>query len=93
MIWRILSNPFILVSIVFRYQIDPHSVGRLEVGTETLVDKSKSTKTVLLDLFDGNSQEAVGAARERWTAAKDQGHELHYWQQTDRGGWEEKAQS
>jgi hydroxymethylglutaryl-CoA synthase len=31
------------------------SVGRLEVGTETLVDKSKSTKTVLMDLFPGNA--------------------------------------
>jgi hydroxymethylglutaryl-CoA synthase len=29
-------------------------VGRLEVGTETLVDKSKSVKTVLMDLFLGN---------------------------------------
>ncbi len=46
-----------------------------------------------LDLFDGNDQDAVTAARERWTAARDGGHELHYWQQTDRGGWEEKAQS
>jgi len=31
------------------------SVGRLEVGTESLVDKSKSTKTVLMDLFKGNT--------------------------------------
>ena len=38
-----------------RYQIDPMQVGRLEVGTETLVDKSKSTKTVLMQLFPGNS--------------------------------------
>jgi hydroxymethylglutaryl-CoA synthase len=30
-------------------------VGRLEVGTETLVDKSKSTKTILMDLFPGNN--------------------------------------
>mgnify|MGYP000302156465 CR=1 FL=1 len=30
-------------------------MGRLEVGTETLVDKSKSTKTVLMDLFPGNT--------------------------------------
>jgi hydroxymethylglutaryl-CoA synthase len=30
-------------------------VGRLEVGTETLVDKSKSTKTVLMQLFEGNT--------------------------------------
>lgn len=30
-------------------------VGRLEIGTETLVDKSKSTKTILMDLFPGNT--------------------------------------
>jgi hydroxymethylglutaryl-CoA synthase len=34
-----------------RYDINPRDVGRLEVGTETIVDKSKSTKTVLMDLF------------------------------------------
>ena len=41
--------------MLHRYNIDPCSVGRLEVGTETLVDKSKSTKTFLMDLFPGNS--------------------------------------
>ncbi len=38
-----------------QYGIDPMDVGRLEVGTESLIDKSKSTKTVLMDLFPGNS--------------------------------------
>lgn len=38
-----------------RYQIDPSEIGRLEVGTETLVDKSKSTKTILMDLFGANT--------------------------------------
>ena len=38
-----------------QYNIDPMTVGRLEVGTETLIDKSKSTKTVLMSLFPGNS--------------------------------------
>lgn len=38
-----------------RYNINPADVGRLEVGTETLVDKSKSTKTVLMDLFPDNT--------------------------------------
>jgi hydroxymethylglutaryl-CoA synthase len=37
------------------FNIDPASVGRLEVGTETLIDKSKSTKTVLTQLFPGNT--------------------------------------
>ena len=38
-----------------KYGIDTSEVGRLEVGTETLVDKSKSTKTVLMSLFGGNT--------------------------------------
>ena len=38
-----------------KYNINPNNVGRLEVGTETLVDKSKSTKTVLMDLFPTNT--------------------------------------
>mmetsp|Transcript_16546 Transcript_16546/g.29875 ORF Transcript_16546/g.29875 Transcript_16546/m.29875 type:complete len:1072 (+) Transcript_16546:72-3287(+) len=42
-------------SLLEKYKIDPSEVGRLEVGTETLVDKSKSTKTILMDLFPGNT--------------------------------------
>lgn len=38
-------------SLLEKYSIDPRQVGRLEVGTESLVDKSKSTKTVLMSLF------------------------------------------
>lgn len=34
-----------------KYNVDPNSVGRLEVGTETLLDKSKSVKSVLMQLF------------------------------------------
>lgn len=32
--------------------ISPNDVGRLEVGTETLIDKSKSVKSVLMQLFE-----------------------------------------
>jgi hydroxymethylglutaryl-CoA synthase len=35
-----------------KYNIDPKSIGRLEVGTETLLDKSKSVKSVLMQLFE-----------------------------------------
>lgn len=38
-----------------KYSISPEQVGRLEVGTETLVDKSKSTKTILMELFASSS--------------------------------------
>jgi DNA polymerase-3 subunit chi len=44
-----------------------------------------------LDMFNGASDEATAAARDRWKAAKAAGHELHYWQQTDTGGWQEKV--
>ncbi|HTH16301.1 MAG TPA: DNA polymerase III subunit chi [Magnetospirillum sp.] len=46
-----------------------------------------------LDLFDGNDDEAVQAARARWKTWKAAGHELVYYQQTERGGWEEKARA
>ncbi|ETN12090.1 hydroxymethylglutaryl-CoA synthase [Phytophthora nicotianae INRA-310] len=41
--------------LMSKFQVSPEQVGRLEVGTETLVDKSKSTKTVLMQLFGDNT--------------------------------------
>ena len=38
-----------------KYNIDPKDVGRLEVGTETIIDKSKSVKSVLMQLFGDNT--------------------------------------
>ncbi len=38
-------------SLLKKYNIDPKSIGRLDVGTETLIDKSKATKTLLMNLF------------------------------------------
>jgi DNA polymerase-3 subunit chi len=43
-----------------------------------------------LDVFDGNDETAVTAARARWTRLKEAGHDLTYWQQTEAGGWEKK---
>lgn len=37
-----------------KYKVDVNSIGRLEVGTETLLDKSKSVKSVLMQLFGDN---------------------------------------
>ena len=44
-----------------------------------------------LDLVVGNDEQAVAAARGRWKRLADAGHELTYWQQTDRGGWQKKT--
>jgi DNA polymerase III subunit chi len=46
--------------------------------------------TRVADMFDGNDEAAVEAARERWRRAKAEGHTLTYWQQTP-GGWEKKG--
>ncbi|MBL6932411.1 MAG: DNA polymerase III subunit chi [Rhodospirillales bacterium] len=43
------------------------------------------------ELFDGNDSTQVAVARERWKAYREAGHPLKYLQQTERGGWEEKA--
>ena len=45
----------------------------------------------LFELFDGNDPSAVKAARGRWSAYKDAGHGLTYWQQREGGVWEEKG--
>lgn len=42
----------VVVSLLEKYDIPLNQIGRIEIGTETLIDKSKSTKTVLMDLFD-----------------------------------------
>ena len=40
----------------------------------------------VFDLFDGQDEIAVQAARGRWTTLKGQGHQLAYWRQ-DAKGW------
>ena len=42
------------------------------------------------DIFDGNHETAVEAARERWRRAREAGHDMTYWQQTV-SGWERRA--
>lgn len=42
-------------NLLKNYNVDPDSIGRLEVGTETILDKSKSVKSVLMQLFGDNA--------------------------------------
>jgi len=43
-----------------------------------------------LEMFDGNDEAVVAAARARWGDYATAGYALTYWQQTERGGWEKK---
>ena len=41
--------------LIKNYNVDTNAIGRLEVGTETILDKSKSVKSVLMQLFGDNT--------------------------------------
>lgn len=41
-----------LQRLIERNNLNLHDIGRLEVGTETIIDKSKSVKTFLMTLFE-----------------------------------------
>ncbi|GAU36131.1 hypothetical protein TSUD_292910 [Trifolium subterraneum] len=42
----------VVSSLLEKYNIDPKKIGRLEVGSETVIDKSKSIKTFLMQVFE-----------------------------------------
>jgi DNA polymerase-3 subunit chi len=39
-------------------------------------------------LFDGRDEAALGHARGEWRRLKDQGRTISYWRESDEGGWE-----
>ncbi|KAI9831845.1 MAG: 3-hydroxy-3-methylglutaryl coenzyme A synthase [Phylliscum demangeonii] len=60
MSFYIYSFALTTVSALLRkYSIDPTSIGRLEVGTETILDKSKSVKSVLMQLFSPSGNDNI----------------------------------
>lgn len=46
--------------------------------------------TLCCEMFDGRDEAAVLAARQKWKVYKENGHELTYWQQNEKGGWDKK---
>ena len=59
------------------------------------IDGSKPTKirgfVRIIDMFDGQNEDLVLAARRRWLAYKDLGYNMTYFQQSETGGWEKKV--
>ncbi len=62
---------------------------RFTVEGAPLPNPSEYARVVLL--FDGQNESAVAAARASWKAAKADGHDVTYWQQSETGKWEKKA--
>ncbi len=65
------------------------SVRFLIEGAPVPADAAAYQRIVLL--FDGEDEEAVAAARGQWTAAKEQGFDVTYWQPDASGRWVKKA--
>ncbi len=59
-----------------------------------LVDGASTTRLTdyarCCDIFDGNDEAAVAAARLRWKNAKAAGHQLVYWEQNE-GRWQKRG--
>ena len=58
-------------------------------GAPVPADASAYQRIVLM--FDGTDDDAVAAARTRWSAAKAAGHDVTYWQADENGRWLRKA--
>jgi len=58
-------------------------------GAPVPADAESYQRIVLL--FDGDDEEAVAAARARWSEAKAKGFAATYWQADERGRWIKKA--
>lgn len=58
-------------------------------GAPMPADPQNYQRIVLL--FDGEDEDAVAAAREHWSAAKEKGFEATYWQADEQGRWTKKA--
>src|ERR1044071_7977999 len=58
-------------------------------GAPVPPDAASYQRVVLM--FDGEDDDAVAAARARWSAAKQQGFAVTYWQCDENGRWEKKA--
>lgn len=64
---------------------------KVVVLTDGATTQNLSSFTRCLDIFDGQDDVAVEAARERYRLAKAAGHTLTYYKQTETGGWEKRG--
>lgn len=70
---------------------NPNGADMLVLCYAQTVPENIEAFSLCCDFLDGGDDDAVQAARARWKAYKDAGHTITYWQQTDTGGWEQKA--
>lgn len=70
---------------------NPNEADMLVLCNHHDVPENIAEFSLCCDFLDGRSDDQVEAGRVRWKAYKEAGHEVTYWQQTETGGWEQKA--
>ena len=70
---------------------NPNAADMLILCNQQTVPENVDGFQLCCDFLDGRDDEAVSLGRERWKAYKEAGYALTYWQQTETGGWEQKA--
>jgi len=69
---------------------DNENAADLLILTGGTTHESLSDFKLVCEMLNGHDAEAVASARQRWKDYKDQGFDITYWQQGDKG-WEKKA--
>jgi len=67
------------------------NMASLLILTEDCDSDQKDDFDLCCHIFDGMNDASLKAARTKWKDLKDGGYALKYFQQTENGGWEEKA--
>ena len=61
--------------------------------TDGAVSSNVADYDLCCELFDGNDEAMVAAARDRWRGYLEARYHLTYWQQLPAGAWEKKAEA
>lgn len=70
---------------------NPNNADMLVLCNQIDVPENIGGFSLCCDFLDGRDDDAVAAGRNRWKSYKEAGYSLTYWQQTEAGGWEQKA--
>ncbi|MFA5592854.1 MAG: DNA polymerase III subunit chi [Micavibrio sp.] len=70
---------------------NPNGADMLILCNHQAVPENIADFPLCCDFLDGGDDDSVLAARTRWKTYKEAGHTVTYWQQTETGGWEQKA--
>ncbi len=77
--------------ILLSSSLEPLNEAKLLVVVNGAVPDPSAPFERIIDIFDGNNQQALESARTRWSTYKKGGHDMAYLRQTQSGGWEKAA--